>query len=77
VTEAQLIEEIRAAFTKADLGPDDAMTPNELAAVMDLNINEVRSRLRELVKNGTLQVVTVKRPNWDGRLHARSAVRML
>lgn len=77
VTEAQLIEEIRAAFAGAEMGPDDAMTAKELADIMGINVQRIRDQFRSLIDEGKLEMVRVRRPDWDGTMRTKNAVRMI
>jgi len=77
VTEAQLIEEVRAAFASANAGPEDGMTTGELADAMGTSPEKVRRALPGLIKSGKAEVCRVQRPRWDGILTTVSAIRLL
>jgi len=74
-TEAQILDEIRAAFESRD--PADAMTTRELATALGISAEAMRRKMPELIATGRFQVLKVRRPSWDGRMLPVPAVRLI
>jgi len=65
VTEADLLEQVQwALYNTAD--PEGAMSVIELAEALEMAPQAVRTRLKQLIKNGNVEVVKVPRTNIVG-----------
>jgi hypothetical protein len=77
ITEAEILEALRASLGKEDLGPKDAFTRGEIAAAMGWGLTKTSHRLVALKAKGQLEVVRVKRQGLDDRPASVAAYRFI
>lgn len=65
LTQADLLEALRAAFTQHP-GPDDAFTSRELAKRFGRSYDWGCDRVRDLLESGAVERVKVRRTGIDG-----------
>jgi hypothetical protein len=74
ITEAELLEELRAAL--GDPGPDDAYTSAEIAELLACSVETARTRIKPLILAGRMSPVKVQRRRMDGQMQRVSAYRL-
>lgn len=67
ISEAEILDALRATLGNADLGPRDAFTRGEIGAAMGWGLPRTSSHLIALKHQGLVEVVKVKREAVDGR----------
>ena len=75
MTEAELLEQVARALELAD-ADDGALTVLDLADSLDMGLDAIRSRLRPLIKNGTIEVIRTQRKNLSGIVQHRRLYRL-
>ena len=64
ITETQILEAIRTAL---EAPSEDAFTVGELAEKLEISRPRVREAIRQMIKSGQAEHVTVRRLSIDGR----------
>lgn len=75
VTESELIEALRQASAAAP-DPDGAVVTQDIVRAMGKGERFVRTILRDLIAQGVVEMVKVRRPAIDGRVIPQPAYRV-
>ena len=65
MTETELLDEVQRAITFAET-EDGAMSVNQLAEALAISPNAVRTRLRKLIEEDSVETVRVRRRKLNG-----------
>lgn len=76
ITEAEILDALRAALEEVAKGPDDALTTGDLVEATGWGEDRVRRMLRRMLRDGDAECVRVRRMAMDTRMAVVPAYRL-